>query len=78
MFETAKKYSEQVYYNKADLEKEMDFYLVDPLWHEITQYRSLFRHEFPIKEKKTYLIRNCLNGCCCIKRTLIRNLTCFG
>ncbi len=58
MFETAKKYSEQVYYNKADLEKEMDFYLVDPLWHEITQYRSLFRHEFPIKEKKTYLIRN--------------------
>lgn len=53
MFETAKKYSEQVYYNKADLEKEMDFYLVDPLWHEITQYRSLFRHEFPIKEKKT-------------------------
>ena len=58
MFETAKKYSEQVYYNKADLEKEMDFYLVDPLWQEIIQYRSLFRHDFPIKDKKTYLIRN--------------------
>lgn len=58
MFETAKKYSEQAYYNKTDLEKEMDFYLVDPLWHEIVQYRSLFRHEFPIKDKKTYLIRN--------------------
>lgn len=58
MFETAKKYSEQVYYNKSDLEKEMDFYLVDPLWREIVQYRSLFRHDFPIKDKKTYLIRN--------------------
>ena len=36
MFETTKKYSEQVYYNKADLEKEMDFFFVFPLWHEIT------------------------------------------
>ena len=58
MFETARKYSERTYYNKTDLEKEMDYYLVDPLWHEIEQYRSLFRQEFPLQGKKTYLIRN--------------------
>ncbi len=58
MFETARKYSESTYYNKTDLEKEMDYYLVDPLWHEIEQYRSLFRQEFPLQGKKTYLIRN--------------------
>lgn len=58
MFETARKYSEIMYYKKADLEKEMDYYLVDPLWHEIEQYRSLFRQEFPLSGKKTYLIRN--------------------
>lgn len=58
MFETARKYSETTYYNKADLEKEMDFYLVDPLWREIEQYRQLFRQEFALQGKKTYLIRN--------------------
>lgn len=58
MFETAKKYSETMYYRKTDLEQEMDHYLVEPLWHEISQYRSFFRQDFPIREKKTYFIRN--------------------
>lgn len=58
MFETAKKYSEQAYYSKADVEKELDHYLVEPMWHEICQYRSLFQKEFPIHEKKTYIVYN--------------------
>lgn len=58
MFETAKKYSETTYYRKIDLEQEMEHYLVEPLWHEISQYRSFFRQEFSLLGKKTYLIRN--------------------
>ena len=58
MFETARKYSEYAYYNKEDLEKEMDHYLVEPLWAEIEKYRSFFRFEFPLQNKKSYLIRN--------------------
>lgn len=56
MFETIQKYSEQAYYSKADLEKELDSYLVEPLWHEICQYRSYFQKEFCIHEKKTFLV----------------------
>ncbi len=58
MLETAIKYSEHAYYNKRDLEQEMDHYLVEPLWAEIEKYRSYFRLEFPLQNKKTYLTRN--------------------
>lgn len=58
MFETAQKYSEQAYYSKEDLENELDHYLVEPLWHEICQYRSFFQREFPLHDKKTYLVYN--------------------
>lgn len=58
MFETAQKYSEMAYYSKQDIERELDHYLVDPIWHEICQYREMFRYEFPLQDKKTYLIRN--------------------
>lgn len=58
MYETARKYSEYAYYSKQELEREMDHYLVEPLWAEIEKYRSFFRMEFPLANKKTYLIRN--------------------
>lgn len=58
MFETAKKYSEITYYNKEALEQELEHYLVEPLWNEINQYRSLFKQDFPLLGKKTYLVRN--------------------
>lgn len=58
MFETAQKYSEQAYYSKQELEQELDHYLVEPMWHEICQYRSLFQREFPMQDKKTYIVYN--------------------
>lgn len=58
MYETAQKYSELAYYSKQDVAKEMDHYLVEPIWHEIEQYRSLFKVCFPIKGRATYLVRN--------------------
>ncbi|MCI9524933.1 MAG: hypothetical protein HFF01_07830 [Erysipelotrichaceae bacterium] len=58
MFETAKKYSETTYYNKQALEQELEHYLVEPLWNEITQYRQLFKQDFSIHGKKTFLVRN--------------------
>lgn len=60
MFETTRKYSEMRYYDKQELAEEMDHYMVDPIWHEICQYRSFFRYELPIQGKQTYLVRNCL------------------
>lgn len=72
MFETAQKYSEYKYYRKKDLEKEMDHYLVEPLWHEILQYRNFFKVPFPMKQKQTYLIRNpYVNDCMCRTQELL-------
>lgn len=58
MFETAKKYSETNYYRKTDLEAELDHYLIEPIWHEVTQYRAFFQQRFPLKGKQTYIVRN--------------------
>lgn len=56
MFETAKRYSEQTYYRKMDLMREMDYHIVAPIWEEVKSYRSIFRIEYPIFQ--CYLVHN--------------------
>lgn len=58
MYETARKFSEQVYYTKDDLLKEMDSYLVEPIWQEIKAYRAFFRRDFHFSEKPYYIVQN--------------------
>lgn len=74
MYETTRKYSEQIYCTKEDILKEMESYLVDPIWQEIKVYRSFFRHDLHLNEKPYYLIRNALvvNQTLQIEKMLIR------
>lgn len=58
MYETAKKYSEEKYYTKKELSEEIDHYLLDPIWQEITTYRSFFKEELTIKNKPLFIIKN--------------------
>lgn len=58
MFELAKRYSEERYYRKEDIMEEMDSYLVEPVWEEITKYRSIFKIDYDIFDYRSYLIYN--------------------
>lgn len=58
MYETAQKYSEQRYLTKAKLAQEIDSYLLEPIWQEVKNYRSLFRYDLQIHQKPYYLTRN--------------------
>lgn len=58
MFETAQKYSEITYYSKEAIAKELNYYMVEPVWNEVYKYREMFRINFPMQDKNSYLIRN--------------------
>lgn len=56
MFEIAKRYSEQTYYRKVDIGKEMEYHIVAPIWEEIKKYRAIFRKDYPLFQ--CYLVHN--------------------
>lgn len=62
MFEATKKYSEEHYIDKEQLKRELDPYLVDPVWEEIQKYRRIFRVEYVFLEGKGYITWNRLTS----------------
>lgn len=58
MLTIIKKYSEDAYFRKEDLAKELDHYIVDTVWSEIERYREQFRMDVSFCEQRHFVVLN--------------------
>lgn len=58
MYETTRKYSEEQYCSKEEVEKDFQDLILENVWKQICEYRTIFRNELLYDKHQYYIILN--------------------